>query len=126
MTDHKTSMQKQPGWRLTLFAVLAITVWRVVELAASPLSLSFDEAQYWSWSLSPAFGYFSKPPVVAWAIWLTTSVFGHEEWAVRMGSPLAHAGTALALFALGRRMWGGRVGLLSAVVFLTLPGVSLS
>jgi 4-amino-4-deoxy-L-arabinose transferase-like glycosyltransferase len=43
-----------------------------------------------------------------------------------MGSPLAHAGTALALFALGRRIGGGRVGLLSALLFLTLPGVSLS
>lgn len=116
----------EPGWGVALAAVLAVTLWRVVELAASPLNLSFDEAQYWSWSLTPAFGYFSKPPLVAWVIAATTALFGQAEWAVRLGSPLAHAGTALAIFALARRVKGGRVGLLSALVFLTLPGVSLS
>lgn len=116
----------EPGWGVALAAVLAVTLWRAVELASSPLNLSFDEAQYWSWSLTPAFGYFSKPPLVAWAIAATTWLFGPAEWAVRLGSPLAHAGTALAIFALARRVRGGRVGLLAALVFLTLPGVSLS
>jgi len=126
MTPRDAAALREPGWRLALFTVAAVTLWRIAELAASPLSLSFDEAQYWSWSLTPAFGYFSKPPVVAWAIAATTALFGNAEWAVRLGSPLAHAGTALALFALGRRLWGGRVGFLAALLFLTLPGVSLS
>jgi len=126
MPSRGTVPARQPGWGVALFAVAALTLWHAVELSASPLSLSFDEAQYWSWSLTPAFGYFSKPPVVAWAIATTTAVFGGAEWAVRLGSPLAHAGTALALFALGRRLADGRVGLFAALLFLTLPGVSLS
>jgi 4-amino-4-deoxy-L-arabinose transferase-like glycosyltransferase len=116
----------EPGWGFALIAVAAVTLWRIAELAAWPVNLSFDEAQYWSWAQDPAFGYFSKPPVVAWAIAATTALFGSAEWAVRMGSPLAHAGTALALFALGRRIGGGRVGLISALLMLTLPGVSVS
>ena len=120
------NVSDEPGWRLTLVVVAAITLWRIVELAALPVNLSFDEAQYWSWSRALAFGYFSKPPVVAWAIATTTALFGQAEWAVRMGSSLAHAGTALALYDLGRRIAGGRVGLFSALVFLTLPGVSVS
>jgi len=115
-----------PGWGMAIFVVAAITLWRIVELIAAPINLSFDEAQYWSWSLTPEFGYFSKPPVVSWVIGLTTAVFGHEEWAVRMGSALAHGGTALALFSLGRSLYSPRVGLYSAVAFATLPGVSLS
>ena len=126
MSAAREAQDLEPGWGVVLAAVLAVTLWRAVELAASPLNLSFDEAQYWSWSLTPAFGYFSKPPVVAWAIAATTWVFGQAEWAIRLGSPLAHAGTALAIFALARRVKGGRVGLLAALVFLTLPGVSLS
>ncbi len=116
----------EPGWGVACLVVGVFTLWRIVELMQSPINLSFDEAQYWSWSLTPEFGYFSKPPVVSWVIALTTAVFGHAEWAVRMGSPLAHGGTALALFALGRMLYTPRVGLLSAVVFLTLPGVSVS
>ena len=48
-----------PGWGAALAAVLAVTLWRVVELIAAPYNLSFDEAQYWSWALDPAWGYFS-------------------------------------------------------------------
>lgn len=126
MSAGHSAPDREPGWGVALAAVFALTLWRAVELSASPLNLSFDEAQYWSWSLNPAFGYFSKPPVVAWAIAATTWVFGQAEWAIRLGSPLAHAGTGLAIFALARRVGGGRVGLLAALVFLTLPGVSLS
>lgn len=115
-----------PGWGTALAAVVAVTLWRAVELAASPLNLSFDEAQYWSWALEPAWGYFSKPPLVAWAIAATTALFGDAEWAIRLGSPLAHAGTGLAIFALARRIADGRAALIALVLFLTLPGVTVS
>ena len=38
----------------------ALLVLRLVALALNGTDL-FDEAQYWSWSLEPAFGYYSKP-----------------------------------------------------------------
>lgn len=116
----------EPGWGTAVLLVGLLTLWHVVESAASPFNLSFDEAQYWDWSRHLAFGYFSKPPVVAWAIAATTALFGQAEWAVRMGSPLAHAATALALFVLGRDLASPRTGVLAALVFATLPGVSLS
>lgn len=116
----------EPGWGVALAAAVAVALWRAVELAASPLNLSFDEAQYWSWALEPAWGYFSKPPLVAWAIAATTALFGDGEWAVRLGSPLAHAGTGLALFALVRRIADGRAALVAMLLFLTLPGVTVS
>lgn len=116
----------QPGWGVAFAATAAILLWRAVELAASPLNLSFDEAQYWSWALDPAWGYFSKPPLVAWAIAATTALFGDGEWAIRLGSPLAHAGTGLAIFALARRLAGGRAALIAMLLFLTLPGVTVS
>jgi hypothetical protein len=113
-----------PGTALA--AVAAITAVRLVYLAFEVYPLHADEAQYWSWSLDPAFGYYSKPPMLAWLIWLTTQVAGHGEFGVRLASPLVHAVTAMMLYLTGRRLFDARVGVWSAVVWATLPAVSLS
>jgi 4-amino-4-deoxy-L-arabinose transferase-like glycosyltransferase len=113
-------------WRNTLFAVFAVTVARLVWLALGKADLYPDEAQYWAWSLHPAFGYYSKPPLVAWLIALTTGVFGESEVAVRLAAPLLHFATALTLFALARRLYDARVAAWSAVIYATLPGVTVS
>lgn len=113
---------------LGLFLALAgaLAALRVAGLIASPLDLHFDEAQYWYWSRSLEFGYYSKPPLIAWTIWATTALFGNAEWAVRLAAPIAHALGALALFLLGRRLYGATAGLWAGALWLTLPAVWLS
>lgn len=113
-------------FRLTLLAVAALTAWRLAVLFGAPLDLSFDEAQYWGWAQAPAFGYFSKPPMVAWVIWLTTALGGDAEPWVRLGSPLAHGATALVLFFVGRALFSARVGMWTALAYATLPAVTVS
>ena len=51
----------------TLFiAVLALmTGARIAALIYSPLGLYHDEAQYWAWSRTFDWGYFTKPPMIA-------------------------------------------------------------
>ncbi|NKD55610.1 MULTISPECIES: ArnT family glycosyltransferase [unclassified Haematospirillum] len=125
-----------PAFRVALTVVLAVTVWRLFQLFGTPVNLSFDEAQYWSWSTDPAFGYFSKPPFIAWVIALTTSLGGDSEPWVRIGATLAHAVTALLVYGVGFVLFdrdhaddnAGRrvVGVWSAVIYITLPAVSLS
>ena len=113
-------------FRIALYAIAAITLIRIAVLVVSPLQLYPDEAQYWFWAQTPDFGYFSKPPLIAWIIWGTTALFGDAEWAIRIASPLIHAGTALMLFAIGKRVGDARLGLWSAFAFATLPGVAYS
>lgn len=125
-----------PAFRIALAVVLAVTLWRLFQLFGVPVNLSFDEAQYWSWSKDLAFGYFSKPPLIAWVIALTTAAGGDSEPWVRVGATLAHAVTALLVYGIGAALFDrrddrvdagrGPVGLWSAVVYITLPGVSLS
>ncbi|MBC7667769.1 MAG: 4-amino-4-deoxy-L-arabinose transferase, partial [Gemmatimonadaceae bacterium] len=57
---------KARAWRLTLVLVGVLTILRVVALFTTPLELYPDEAQYWLWSRHLDFGYFSKPPMIAW------------------------------------------------------------
>lgn len=114
------------GWAGALVAVGILTVLRLAWLSANPLDLYGDEAQYWIWAQEPAFGYYSKPPLVAWAIALSTALLGDGEFAVKLPSALFHAGTALALCAVGRDLGGRRAGFWSAVLWATTPAVSLS
>lgn len=112
---------------LSLAVVIAtLVVVRVATLVLTPLNLGPDEAQYWSWSLYPSFGYFSKPPLIAWLIGASTALCGHAEYCIRLPSPLIHGATALALFMAARRLFDAQVGLWSAVAYLLLPGTSLS
>jgi 4-amino-4-deoxy-L-arabinose transferase-like glycosyltransferase len=121
----------QPGtervWgRRVVAAVAALTVLRLVWLAVQPAGLYPDEAQYWFWARTPAFGYYSKPPLIAWLIALTTGVFGDGEFAVRLSAPLLHAAAAGFVYAIGARLYDRRTGFWAALGYASLPGVSLS
>ncbi|MGA3305131.1 MAG: glycosyltransferase family 39 protein [Stellaceae bacterium] len=114
------------SWRNALYGVFGITLARLFWLAHGGTDLYPDEAQYWLWSLHPAWGYYSKPPLVAWLIALTTGALGESEAAVRLSAPLLHFGTALVVFHIGKRLYDARVGFWSALAYATLPGVSVS
>ena len=44
---------------LILLLTLAVTILRTIAVVISPLELGVDEAQYWLWSQTPDFGYFT-------------------------------------------------------------------
>ena len=115
-----------PDWRLLVAVVAALAAVRIGVLAASGLGFHGDEAQYWSWSRDLAWGYFSKPPMVAWAIRGAQSVCGEAEWCARAASPLLHAGTSLLAAALAARLYGPRAGFWAGILYATLPGVAVS
>jgi 4-amino-4-deoxy-L-arabinose transferase-like glycosyltransferase len=111
--------------------VAILTAWRLSALATSNLELFFDEAQYWFWSLDPAFGYFSKPPMVAWLIALGTGLFGQSEFAVRVTAPLCYAITAalaggIAWTVFSDAPYRRQATAWSAITVATLPAVSVS
>jgi 4-amino-4-deoxy-L-arabinose transferase-like glycosyltransferase len=109
------------------WAVGASTLFVLVRLAAirlSPLQLYPDEAQYWLWSRQLDFGYFTKPPLIAWLIWLTTLANDAEPF-VRLSSPLLHGAAGLFLFCAARRLYDARVGLASLLVYALMPAVQL-
>lgn len=116
---------KTPFARFVALAA-ALTAARVLVLVFSHADLGADEAQYWFWSKTPAFGYFSKPPLIAWAIGATTALFGDSEWAVRLSAPFFHFGAGVFLYALARRLYDERTGFWTGAGWLTLPGVTFS
>jgi 4-amino-4-deoxy-L-arabinose transferase-like glycosyltransferase len=106
--------------------VLALTLARLLVIALQPYALYGDEAQYWVWAQAPDWGYYSKPPLIAWIIAVTTGLSGDTEMAVRLAAPLLHALTALVIGALGRELYGARAGAAATAIYVSLPGVGLS
>lgn len=111
----------------TLLAILgAVLAIRLVGLALSNAELYFDEAQYWVWSQEPAFGYYTKPPLIAWLIAAGTSVCGDQPFCVRLPSPIVHFATSLLVYAVAMRLFDRRIAFWSAIIYATMPGASVS
>ncbi|WP_374574060.1 ArnT family glycosyltransferase [Phenylobacterium sp.] len=114
------------AWRGAALVVAGLTLARLTVLFATPLQLYPDEAQYWLWSRTLDWGYYSKPPMIAWTIWATTALGGNAEPWVRLGAPLFHAGAALAIFAAGRRLYGAATAFAACALYMLMPAVQLS
>ena len=112
--------------RVTLLGLAFLLVLRIVFLTLSPLNLYADEAQYWRWGETLDWGYYSKPPMIAWVIHAVTALFGNDEWAVRLSAPFLHTIGAVFLFMIGRAMYGARTGMMAAFGYALMPGVILS
>ncbi|MGZ3404031.1 MAG: ArnT family glycosyltransferase [Phenylobacterium sp.] len=111
---------------MALWLVAGLTMIRMIALFRTPLELYPDEAQYWLWSRTLAFGYYSKPPIIAWAIWASTAFGGDSEPWVRLPAVLFQAGAALVVYAIGRRLYGPKVGLAATAVYALAPAIQLS
>lgn len=108
-----------------IIILIFVTLIRVFTLIVSPIELSVDEAQYWDWSRNVDFGYFTKPPLIAWTITLTTSIFGNDEWAVRLSSPILHFLTSIVLLKCGQFTFGSNAGRIAALIWIFTPAASL-
>jgi 4-amino-4-deoxy-L-arabinose transferase-like glycosyltransferase len=115
-----------PGFGLLLAILAALTLARIAGLAVSSVDLFFDEAQYWAWSRDLAFGYFSKPPLLAWTIAAFDQACGSSEFCVRLASPLFYLGTSLVVYAIADELYGKEAAFWSGLVFALLTGVTFS
>lgn len=110
-----------------LAAILAgLTLTRIVGLKFSAVEFFFDESQYWVWSKTPAFGYFSKPPLLAWIIHEADRVCGDSEACLRAPAPLFHFATSIVTYFIARMLYDTRVAFWSALCIALAPGTVFS
>ncbi len=110
---------------VVVLTLVFITLIRIYCLFVSPIELSVDEAQYWHWSQNLDFGYFTKPPFIAWTIGLSTKLFGNEEWAVRLFSPIIHFFISIILWITTQFAFGLKAGRIAALLWIFTPAASL-
>lgn len=119
--DHGTAL------RAPLLALLAaiglLALWRALVAAGVPLSV--DEAYYVAWSKTPDFGYWTKPPMIAWAIGAARAACGESPGCVRMVPVIAFPISTLLMFALARRLsFSPAQACIAALAFATMPMAS--
>ncbi|MEW6643544.1 MAG: glycosyltransferase family 39 protein [Pseudomonadota bacterium] len=115
-----------PHLPLLLVVILGLTLARLIGLRLSVVDLFYDEAQYWTWAQDLAFGYFSKPPLLAWLLAGTRQVCGDAEWCVRAPAPLLYAATSLAVYFTARLLYDERTGFWAALLTALTTGVVFS
>jgi len=109
-----------------VWAVLAVLLAiRLAAIGMSPLGPGVDEAQYWLWGQTPQLGYYSKPPLIAWILSLTDSLFSAQIIGLRITAPLAHFLIALILWQTGALLFSAATGRLAAILWASLPSVGL-
>lgn len=109
-----------------LAILAALTLLRLVGQHFSIVDLDIEEAQYWDWSRHLAFGYFSKPPLIAWVNALSGAVCGSSPECIRSPAPLFYFGTSLLVFLATRELYGARAALWAGFACALAPGVSFS
>lgn len=114
-------------WPLFLL-VVAVSLYRYgAWTLVDGISLLSEEAQYWTWAQTPAWGYYDKPPMIAWLIHLAEKLWGSDaEWVLKTLPLLLYPLTTMLVYALGRRLFDPATGRDAALLFLLMPGVSLS
>src|SRR5262249_50059233 len=88
---------------------------RLAGLTFSTVDLFYDEAQYWAWSRELAFGYFTKPPLLAWTIALAERICGSSEACIRAPAPILYFGTSLLVYAVARELYDAKVAFYAAI-----------
>lgn len=105
------------GWVLTgvILAARLAYIWR------SGLELSEDEAYQWVWSKHLALSYYSKPPLIAFAQFFGTGIWGDTELGVRFLSPVLSAGLGVMVLNFFAREVNARAGFFLLLICTATP-----
>ncbi len=107
--------------RLAYLVIAVLLLVRWLYLASGKIELSEDEAYQWLWSKHLDISYYSKPPMIAYAQFLGTSLWGDTMFGVRFLSPLIGAGVSLMLFRFLSATVGARAGLWAVLMTCAMP-----
>ncbi len=99
---------------LFILTTAALTILRFFYINTGPLDLSPDEAHYWDWSRRLALSYYSKGPMIAYLMALTTGLMGSSVFAVRFFAPVFLALTSLIVYKLAKEISGNELSAVTA------------
>lgn len=107
-------------WRVAAIGIVLFTI--LLRLIYAGLAqLIPDEAYYWQYAQHMDLSFYDHPPMVAWLIWLGTSIFGHNEFGVRIGAMICGLITIGYLYAFTLNLYDKSTGIRAVLLFSVLP-----
>jgi 4-amino-4-deoxy-L-arabinose transferase-like glycosyltransferase len=104
-------------WLMALAVIAGTTAVRLWFIGSGQINLAPDEAQYWDWSRTLQFSYYSKGPLIAVINRVCTWIFGATEYGVRFGAVIGAALMQIFLFfGIGHIFRQPRVALWALVI----------
>lgn len=127
--------KSSPHTTLLFSFLFVISVFRIYYILHGPLDLGPDEAHYWEWSRRLDLSYYSKGPMIAYLIYIGTSIFGDSVFGIRIMAVVFSALSSVYLFKLVNEMYadrqaiidesqkanGNSIALISAILLQIIP-----
>ena len=102
--------------------IAGITVFHLWYIASGRIDLAPDEAHYWEWSRRLDWSYYSKGPMVAYLIALSTRLGGSTEFFVRLPAVFLALGTQMIIYSLTRALFmSERAAFLALLIAACMP-----
>lgn len=80
-----------------------------------------DEAYYWQWGRHLALSYYDGPPLMAYLIRISTTLFGISAWSIKLPAVLCMSTAAYAMTALASKMFDSKTGLVTLLLLIFMP-----
>ena len=109
-----------------IFFIFLICI-KIISVHLTNFNMFGDEAQYWLWSKNLDFGYFSKPPLLAWFISVYVFIFGDSFVSLKLLPSLVYLLTGWAIYNLCKNIGLEKNEAFNcSIIFLFIPAVSFS
>ncbi len=113
--------------RILFFIFFILFLVKIFAIYFTNFNLFGDEAQYWLWSKDLDFGYYSKPPFLAWFLNIYTLILGDGFISLKILPIAIYCITAFALYNLCMNIgFKKNKATACSLVFLFIPAVSFS
>lgn len=107
-------------WRVAAIGVVIfIVLLRLIYFGVAQLIP--DETYYWQYAQHMDLSFYDHPPMVAWLIWIGTTILGHNEFGVRIGAILCGLIAMAYLYAFAQNLYDKSTAMRAVLLFAILP-----
>ena len=105
-----------------LVALIFIALIKIVTVFYFPLELHSEEAQYWVWSKRLQLSYYSKPPMIAYLNWISTTIFGNTVFGIRINAIVIGLMVTIVSYLFAYELFKNiRIAIFAAIVTYVFP-----
>lgn len=105
--------------KTVLYLLLFMTIFALIYNIFLPAHT--DEAYYWQWGRHLALSYYDGPPLMAYLIRISTTVFGISAWSIKFPAVMCMSAAALATTALAGELFSKKVATTTLLLLIFMP-----